>query len=118
MPRRLRTALRVPPALRVRLRYASRPRARFVLIEDAPEADVGVGALRNPCLDYLDYMLEHHPQRFAAPGAVEEWRLTFEQPAADTQLECLSDLMDVKKRDRIAARALAQQQAPTGARKA
>lgn len=74
----------------------------------------GVGALRNPCLDYLAYMQANHPARFPTPQSVEEWRLTFEQPAADTQLECLSDLMDVRKADRRAAQAAQAAQADQG----
>lgn len=74
---------------------------RFVKIGHISDDGVGriVGALRNPCLDYVSYMRTNHPEEMSEREAAE-WRLTYERPDADVALECLAMYQQRIKKDR------------------
>lgn len=62
----------------------------------------------NPCLDYVDYLAAHHPEKFGPEGE-SQWRLTYQhKPDADVGLECLAMLQELKAADRREAKALAE----------
>lgn len=67
-------------------------------------AEAIVGRLANPCLDYVEYMEEHHPGELSAKDAAE-WRLTYGKEGQrnrdpEVEMECLAMLQQRIRRDR------------------